>query len=102
MTRTEDPTQEITRAVARLQGGVLALVFGVLGGLTLFVMTVWLVVKGGQNVGLHLQLLDHYFIGYSVSWPGAFVGLFYGALVGGSIGWVIGVIYNRIVGIRTR
>lgn len=102
MTRTEDPTQDITRAVARLQGGVLALVFGVLGGLTLFVMTAWLLIKGGPNVGQTLNLLGHYFIGYSVTWPGAFVGLFYGALVGGIVGWVIGVIYNRIVGIRTR
>lgn len=100
MTRAEDPTQEITKAVARLQASILALVFGLLGGLTLFVMTAWLLIKGGPNVGQTLQLLGNYFIGYSVTWPGAFVGLFYGALVGSVIGWVIGVIYNRIVGIR--
>jgi hypothetical protein len=63
-------------------------------------MTVWLLIKGGENVGLHLQLLGHYFIGYSVSWKGSFVGLFYGAGVGWIVGWTIGIVYNRIVDIR--
>lgn len=102
MARSPDSTQEVSRAVARLKAGVLALVFGGLFGVGLFTMTAWLVVKGGQQVGLHLQLLRNYFWGYSVSWPGAFVGLLYGALVGGVIGWTIGMIYNRIVGLRTR
>lgn len=102
MARSPDSMQQVSRAVARLKAGILALVFGGLFGAGLFMMTAWLVVKGGEQVGLHLQLLRHYFIGYSVSWPGAFVGLFYGALVGGVIGWTIGMVYNRIVGIRAR
>lgn len=102
MARSPDSMQQVSRAVARLKAGILALVFGGLFGVGLFMMTAWLVVKGGEQVGLHLQLLGHYFIGYSVSWPGAFVGLFYGALVGGVLGWTIGMIYNRIVGIRAR
>ncbi len=102
MTTKYDPTREVTRAVARLRAGILALVFGTICGLGLFVMTAWLLVKGGQSVGLHLDLLGHYFPGYKVSWPGAFIGLTYGAVAGGLAGWVIGAVYNRIVGIRGR
>jgi hypothetical protein len=72
------------------------------GGLGIFVMTVWLLIKGGPQVGLHLQLLSHYFIGYSVTWTGSVVGCFYGALIGGIVGWTIGKIYNGVVGIRQR
>jgi len=102
MTRTRNPADEVTRAVARLKAGILALVFGVMAGGGIFVMTVWLVIKDGPNMGAHLQLLGQYFIGYSVSWPGAFIGLVYGLLVGALMGWSIGTIYNRIVGIRQR
>lgn len=91
---------EIARAIARIQAGVLAFVFATLGGLGVFLMTAWLLVKGGQNVGQHLQLLGNYFWGYSVSWPGCFVGLFYGALIGGLSGWAIGALYNLFVRYR--
>ena len=102
MAENSDANRELTRAVARLRAGILALLFAAMGGLGLFGMTVWLVVKGGIDVGKHLQLLENYFVGYSVSWPGAFIGLFYGALVGGALGWVIAFIYNRVVGLRQR
>lgn len=78
----------------------MALVFGLIGGLGLFLMTVWLIVKGGERVGPHLGLLGQYFIGYSVTWKGSIIGFFWGALAGAGIGWAIGNIYNRIVGIR--
>lgn len=100
MSSTDNPTREVSRAVARIKAGILALLFGALGGAGLFIATVWLLIKGGPRVGEHLRLLRHYFIGYDVTWPGAFVGLIYGALVGGLFGWCIGLIYNRIVGLR--
>lgn len=91
-----------SRAVIKMQAGVLALVFAMLGGLGLFTMTVWLVVKDGPMVGLHLQLLNNYFPGYSVTWVGSIAGLFYGALCGGIIGYVIGRIYNGVMILRHR
>jgi hypothetical protein len=94
--------EEISRAVAKIQAGVLAFVMAVLGGLGVFVMTAWLLIKGGPTVGPHLQLLGQYFPGYTVTWTGCFVGMLYGALLGGLAGWVIGFIYNRIVGLRNR
>jgi hypothetical protein len=94
--------EQVSRSVARIKAGVLALIFAFLGGVGLFITTAWLILRGGPNVGLHLQLLSNYFIGYSVTWGGCFVGLFYGALVGGVIGWTIGMIYNRIVKLQGR
>ena len=98
----ETGMREVSRAVVRLQSSVLTLVCALIGGLGLFGMTAWLLIKDGPNVGMHLRLLSHYFIGYSVTWKGSFIGLFYGALVGGIFGWTIGHIYNGVVDIRQR
>jgi len=94
--------EDAGRAIIKMQAGVLSLVFSVIGGLGLFVMTAWLVLKGGPMVGLHLQLLNNYFPGYSVTWVGAFVGFFYGALIGALVGYVIGKIYNSVAIFRHR
>jgi hypothetical protein len=94
--------EELSRAVARIRTGALALVCAMIGGGGLFLMTAWLLLKGGPHVGQHLQLLSQYFIGYSVTWWGTVVGFFYGAFCGGILGWAIGRIYNKIVAIRER
>lgn len=96
-TRPDDDWDLIHSAIARLRASVSAVVFGLLGGVGIWVATVWLVVRGGPNVGLHLGLLSNYFPFYDVSWPGAFIGLFYGALVGAALGWSIAWLYNVIV-----
>lgn len=95
-------TDEVSQTLARIKADALALVCGLIGGLGIFVMTAWLVIKGGPAAGQHLQLLSNYFIGYSVTWPGAFVGLLYGAMTGGVAGWSVGRIYNGIVNARQK
>ncbi|HKA53941.1 MAG TPA: hypothetical protein VKJ47_09800 [Candidatus Binatia bacterium] len=100
MVRERGETGEVERAVIKIQAGVLALVGALIGGLGLFVMTAWLLVRGGPQVGAHLQLLGQYFVGYSVTWAGSLVGAFYGALTGGLVGWAVGTLYNGIVGLR--
>ena len=97
MTQRPKRENEISQAIARIKTNVLATVSAMIGGVGLFVMTAWLLIKDGSHVGQHLQLLSNYFIGYSVTWWGSVVGLFYGALCGGIIGWTVGTIYNRIV-----
>ena len=95
-------TDEISQTLARIKANALAVVCAIIGGVGLFVMTAWLVIKGGPHPGAHLQLLSNYFIGYSVSWRGSIVGLFYGGMVGGIVGWAVGRIYNKIVSLRQR
>lgn len=100
--KEHSPQKELSHSVAKIQANILAFVMAILFGLAMFIMTVWLLIKGGPNVGQHLNLLGQYFIGYSVSWIGSIVGLFWGAAVGWLVGWLIGQVYNRIVWLRNR
>ena len=98
---TQSPLGEAEReliraAIVRLRARTMALVFGMVGGASLLVATLWLVVRGGPTVGPHLGLLANYFPGYEVTWTGGLVGFCYGALTGAVIGWSIASIYNTL------
>ncbi len=100
MHHNQNKTTAVRHKIARIQTGVMAFVMAVICGLSIFIATAWLLIKGGSNVGQHLQLLGQYFPGYKVTWIGSFVGMFYGAIVGGVVCWLIGFIYNRIVDMK--
>ena len=80
----------------RLNGKAFALACGVFWGLTILVMTVWLLVFGFE--GQLMQQLDHFYFGYSVSWLGALVGAVWGFVDGCVCGWIFAWLYNRFVG----
>ncbi len=86
--------------ILRLNAKMLGLVIGILLGLAIFIMTNWLVIKGGDSVGPHLGLLSQFFIGYRVSFLGSIIGFAYGFAVGTLSGSLIGWIYNRIIDFR--
>lgn len=90
----------VTRAIARLRAGIVAIVTGMIGGVLLWAATLWLVIQGGPNVGQHLGLLRAYYPGYTVTWTGAFVGFVYGALTGAILGWCVAWLYNVLAGLR--
>ena len=90
-------TDQITGYVLRLNAKILGLVLAFLFGSALFIATNWLIIKGGEPVGPHLQLLGQYFPGYSVTFWGSLIGFIYGATVGGLAGGLLGWIYNGIV-----
>jgi hypothetical protein len=102
MTDKPDQSARLSHMVVSLQAGILASVFAIIGGLGLFLVTAWLLVKGGEHVGAHLSLLGQYLIGYSVTWKGSFIGLMYGTVIGGVLGWSIGTLYNLIARARQR
>lgn len=96
--------RKLASATARLNAKVLGLSLGILFGLTVFIATNWLLIKGGHvtpsghyAVGPHLQLLDQFFIGYRVSFIGSIIGFLYGFACGALTGAAIGWIYNRVV-----
>ena len=64
---------------------------GILWGLCVVVSTVWIILKGG---GQTLALLEQFYIGYTVSWLGAFIGLVYGFVNGFICGWLFAWLYN--------
>jgi hypothetical protein len=87
---------ETVASLARLQSRAWGVSVGLLLALVLFVATVLLVIRGGPDMGQHLQLLGVFLPGYSVSYVGAFVGFVYMFVFGYAIGRLIGVVYNRV------
>ncbi len=75
----------------KLHNTAFALVSGILWGLWIFVATIWVILKGG---GTTLVLLEQFYIGYSVTWLGAFIGLVYGFVSGFICGWLFAWLYN--------
>jgi len=84
----------VTRTIARVRAGIVAIVTGMVSGFGLFTATLWLVIKGGPNVGKNLSLLSNYYPGYTVTWTGSLAGFFYGAVTGAVLGWCVGWLYN--------
>jgi hypothetical protein len=86
--------ERLLREVVRLNSITTGIAFGILGGLSIFAATLWLVIKGGPDVGAHLILLSNYFPGYQVTFVGSFIGLIYGFITGFLAGAIIGWLYN--------
>jgi hypothetical protein len=87
----------LLRAVLRLNGNLLGLLFGILAATLIFVATNFLVLKGGPIVGPHLGLLANVFIGYRVTFAGSFIGAAYGFVGGYVSGIFVAWVYNAIV-----
>ena len=94
--------EKLFSGVLRLNTTILGLVLGITFALVVFVATNWLLIKGGDPVGPHLQLLSQYFLGYRVSFVGSLIGAAYGFALGTLSGALVGWIYNWIVTLRNR
>ncbi|MGH7665497.1 MAG: hypothetical protein ACRENI_14590 [Gemmatimonadaceae bacterium] len=93
MSTTNDQTM---RAVLmRIDGRAWGITMGLLLGGGLLAATNILVLKGGANVGAHLQLLAVYFPGYRVTFAGSLIGFIYAFVLGYALGRLIGIVYNR-------
>ena len=80
----------------RLNARAWGIAVGLISGVALFAATLLLVIKGGEQVGVHLALLGTLLPGYRVSVGGAFIGFAYMFVIGYAIGRVIGSVYNRL------
>ena len=78
----------------KLDKKALALTGGILWGLIILVMTLWVIWRGGGNT---LALLDKFYFGYSISYLGAIIGLIYGFVNGFICGWIFAWLYNCFV-----
>lgn len=92
----------LERAVLRLNANILGLVLGIIAGLTIFVATNFLILKGGEVVGPHLSLLRNFFPFYSVTFLGSLVGFGWALLFGYLAGFIIASIYNLVVRLKSR
>lgn len=79
---------------AHLDPVALGIAVGTVSGILLFLATVILLLKGGPVVGPRLGLLRHYFIGFTVTWAGAFVALLEAGVVGFILGFASATLRN--------
>jgi hypothetical protein len=89
--------QDELNTLLKLNARAWGIAVGLLFGIGIFLATVFLLIKGGPNVGQHLNLIGQYLPGYSVTWPGAFLGFVYLFVIGYAIGRLIGGVYNALV-----
>ena len=94
------PLDMVTWRVRRMNALLNGVVIGLICGLGLFIMTIWLVLKGGPVVGPHLALLGQFFYGYEVSGIGSLVGFFYGFVSGFIVSYAVSSLYNLLTGLR--
>ena len=94
MTATNSST--VQTSLLRLNARAWGISAGLLLGGGLFLATLFLVIRGGENPGPHLSMLRVFFPGYSVTWLGAFVGFIYGFVLGYGLGRIVGSVYNRL------
>ena len=80
----------------RLNAKALALSIGILWGTSVFIATAWILLFGFD--GNTLAKLGNFYLGYTVSWGGAFIGLFYGFIDGLIAGFLLAVLYNAFAG----
>jgi protoporphyrinogen oxidase len=90
-------TDILTAAFARLDSVALGLAVGIVCGIGLFFATVILLLKGGDTIGPRLALLQHYLIGYRITWIGSLVGLIDATIVGYVIGHVCAWLHNTLI-----
>ncbi len=91
---TEVVKEALAHIFTRLDPLAFGLALGLILGLAVFAATALLLLRGGPVVGPHLQLLSNFFIGYSVTWPGALIGLLYGVVVGFVFGGLFAYLRN--------
>jgi hypothetical protein len=93
----QDEIQAIRKSLIRFNEQGWGLAFGTVAALGLFVATIVLVLRGGQNVGEHLNLLGVYLPGYSVSYVGSVIGFVYAFVIGYGAGRTIATVYNKFL-----
>jgi hypothetical protein len=95
VTQPNDDPAMLEGYLVRLNGKAWGMALGVLFGLGLFLPTMVLALRGGENVGDMLNRLALIFPYYEVSIGGAFLGAVYGFFVGQIVGRLFCAVYNK-------
>lgn len=88
---------DLLHAVVKLNTLLLAAVFSIVGGVSMFVITYMSLLRGLPQPGHYLNVLGVFLPGYSVSHAGAWIGLFWGALICGGLAAVFYRVYARSI-----
>ena len=87
---------EVVLVFEPLHKRAFGMAIGIACGLFFFGLTVIGLLRDPQAVQ-GLYILDEYFYGYTVSWPGAFVALAWGFVAGFAAGWFAAFCRNFII-----
>lgn len=91
------PDEVIETVFAKLDPVALGAAFGVVGALSLFLTSATLLLKGGPDVGRNLRLLEHYLIGFDVTWAGASLGAAEVGIGGFALGFLVAWLRNWVL-----
>jgi hypothetical protein len=89
----------IIQSLAKLDALALGIAVGTLCGLVIFLATNILILKGGEEIGPRLSLLNQYFIGYEVTGTGSLIGFLYGFFFGFVTGSLTAFLRNSVVAV---
>ncbi len=89
-----DLDEYVVQTFSKMYRPGFAIAMGTVSGLLILVATLFLVLKGGETVGQNLQLLSAYFVGYSVTFKGAFIGFANSFVWGFLFGWLFATLRN--------
>lgn len=84
----------LERAFARLDTVALGIATGAVLGAGVFLATAVLILRGGENVGYHLQRLAYFLPGYSVTWGGSALGAAEAVVLGFALGAGVAFLWN--------
>lgn len=86
--------EALAEAFAKLDRVAFGTALGALCALVLAIVSVFLQVKGGESVGVPLNLVAQYLPGYGATPSGALLGAGYGAVIGYGLGWSFALLRN--------
>jgi hypothetical protein len=89
--------ETLIRVFSRLDPVALGLAVGITSCLFLLLASITLLIKDGEIVGPHLQLLSQFLPGYQVAWFGSLIGGFYALVLGFLAGWGFAYIRNLTI-----
>src|SRR5262249_26126148 len=96
------PDPPFQSRMVRLNALVTGVTTGLTAGFALFLVTNWLVLKGGRVVGPHLALLGQFLVGYRVTFVGSLVGSVDVFVLGFVTGFGVARLYNWLADWRAR
>ena len=88
---------QVVLVLAHLDPKALGVASGFVLGLWIWGLTIFRIIRGGEQSGGYLTLMSNYFIGYSVSVPGSVIGFIYALLIGLVLGYSFARMRNFFV-----
>jgi hypothetical protein len=97
--RDEPLPPELALAFAPLHKRAFGVAVGAAAAAVVFLLTAIFLLRGQETGGPSLWLLQNYFYGYRVSWPGALVGALWGFVAGFVAGWFFAFCRNFAIAV---